>query len=94
MIVIFIFSLPPCPYMLWGPPSLMGTGDSYPRGKVEGCNTDYSPPSSAKVNNVCSNTSTPPPNMSSVWCLIKLWICLHGVVLSYAQEQHYLLTLC
>jgi hypothetical protein len=46
------------------PPMLWVLGVKWP-----GCETDHSPPSSAKVKNAWSYTSTPP-------------ICLHGVVLS------------
>jgi hypothetical protein len=45
--------------------------------KLPGREVDHSPPSSAEVKTVWSYTSTPP-------------IRLHGVVLSFAQEQIYL----
>jgi hypothetical protein len=48
---------------------LMGTRDCFPGLKQPGSEADNSPPSSAKVKNAWSCTSTPP-------------ICLHGVVLS------------
>jgi hypothetical protein len=55
----------------------MGTGGSFSRGKRPGCETDNSPPSSAKVKNAWSYTSTPP-------------IRLHGVVLTSEEGKLYL----
>jgi hypothetical protein len=66
------FSLPPPPDRFWGPPSLLSNKNRgfNPRGvKRSESETDHSPPSSAKVKNEWSYTSTPP-------------IRLHGVVLS------------
>jgi hypothetical protein len=45
-----------------------------------GCEADLSPPSIAKVKNAQSYTSTPQYDFMA-WCLIKQWICLHGMVL-------------
>jgi hypothetical protein len=39
---------------------IMGTGGSFPRGKVAGREADHSPPTSAEVNKTWIYTSTPP----------------------------------
>jgi len=41
---------------------------------------DHSPPSGGEVKNTWSYISTP-PYVFMVRCLIKKWMCLHGVVL-------------
>jgi len=46
----------------------MGTGGSFPRGKVQVHGADQSPPASTKVKNAWSYNSTP-------------LVCLHGVAL-------------
>jgi hypothetical protein len=55
----------------------MGTGELSPGVQRPGREADHSLPSSAKVKNAWSYTSTPP-------------LCLHGLVLSEAQGQLYL----
>jgi hypothetical protein len=50
---------------------------------------DHSPPSSVEVKNAWSYMSTA-PYIFMAWCLVKHKICLHGVVLSWAQGQLYL----
>jgi hypothetical protein len=61
-----------CPDQLWGLPNLLSNG--YWGLKQPGCEADHLPPSSADVKNVWCYTSTPP-------------VCLHSMVLSYAQGQ-------
>jgi hypothetical protein len=41
--------------------------------------TDYSPPSSIGVKNAWSYSSTP-QYVFMVWCLVKKWILLQGMV--------------
>jgi hypothetical protein len=48
--------------------------------KAVGCDADHSPPSSAKVMNAWSYTSTP-PYVFTAWCIVKHSIHLHGMVL-------------
>jgi hypothetical protein len=57
---------------LWGPHQLPVN-----EGSFLGCETDYSPPSSAKVRNACSHAS--------------ISVCLHSVVLNSAQDNFILL---
>jgi hypothetical protein len=57
-----------------------------PEVKQPGHEADHSPPSSAKVKNMWSYTSTPQYNLMA-WCLIKQWMHLHGIVLSQAQGK-------
>jgi len=47
-----------------------GIEGSFPRVNQLGCAADCSPPSSAKVKNVCGSTSTP-PYVYMVPCLIE-----------------------
>jgi hypothetical protein len=56
-----IFSSPKHPHWPQEPPSLLCTGycDSLPAVKQPGCEVNNSPPSSAKVKNEWSYTSTP-----------------------------------
>jgi hypothetical protein len=70
------FSSPPPPDLLWGPPILLSNGHQGGLSlgvKRPGREADHSPPTSAKVQNAWSYTSTPS-------------IRLHGVVLSEAQN--------
>jgi hypothetical protein len=50
---------------------LMSTRGSFPGSKVAGREVDYSPPSSAEVENAWSYTSTP-QYVFMAWCLVKL----------------------
>jgi hypothetical protein len=71
----------------------LGTGALSQGVKWLGNEADHSPPSSAKVKNAWSYTSTP-PYIFMAWCLVKYRIHLHGVVLCYAQGQLYLYLAC
>jgi hypothetical protein len=56
----------------------MGTGDSFPRGKLPGCEADHSPPSSTEIKNAWSYTSTSPEVFSphiQWWQCITGWVC-------------------
>jgi len=48
----------------------MGTGCSFPAGKLPGHEADHSPPSSAEVKNECLYNSTP-LFIFMWWCLVK-----------------------
>jgi hypothetical protein len=48
---------------------------------------DHMPPTSTKVMDAWSRTSTPLHVFFKPMCLIKQVICLHGMVLSYKQEN-------
>jgi len=50
---------------------------------------NHSPPFSVKIKYGWNYTSTP-QCIFMAWCIIKHWIHLHGMVLSFAQEQIYL----
>jgi hypothetical protein len=54
----------------------IGTGD-----KAAGSEADYSTPSSAEVKNTWSHTSNS-KYFFMLWCLIKKWTRLRGVVLN------------
>jgi hypothetical protein len=72
-----VFSPSPCPYRLWGPPSLLFTRYQLTLSlevQRTGRESDHSPPSSVEVKNVWSYTSTPP-------------IRLHGMC-SVEKEKH------
>jgi len=57
----------------------LGTGLSFPGGKAAGREVDHSPPFCAEVKNAWSHTFTP-QYIFLAWCLIKQWMCHHGVV--------------
>jgi len=80
------FYFPPqCPDRLWGQPRLSnGYGvrgiSLYPAIKLPERQADHSPPSSVKVENAWSYTSTT-TYVLNVWCLMEHRILLQGVVL-------------
>jgi hypothetical protein len=63
------------------PPIKRVPGVVSPGVKRPGREADYSPPSTAEVNNTWIYTSNP-PYIFVMWSLIKHMIYLHGVVLS------------
>jgi hypothetical protein len=78
------FTSPQHPDHLWGPRASYPVGTRVPSSGVKwiGRETNCSPLSGAKVKNVWSHTSTPPPFVCMVWCLVK------------DQRQLYLYLLC
>jgi len=62
---------------------------TFTRGSFLGSEADSLPASGAKIKNAYSYTSTH-QYVFMAWCLMKQWIWLYGVVLSYAQGQLYL----
>jgi hypothetical protein len=63
----------------------MGTRSSFPGVKRPGREADHSPPSNSEVKNAWSCTSAP-QYVFMVWCLMKQWIHLHGVIVKHRDN--------